>query len=383
MSQNLEEEVSEILLKTSKFAIFSAQLAGYLPLSTTKKNSRKNLLQNSWLSIPTLSSFLGLFVIMGWTTLYYTVFILKIRFVKLFGPTEKFAYTLIVLVGSFVGIYLRIRALLVPTEVSEFFQENLRLLHNFQLKGLHISRMKEILKIQRYMSLSFLAYLVPLSLHCLLVHIYRPWSWYKVAGEWLPDIVYTIGSGFWVFWSYLLISNLWIILFPRIYSALYKEISKDVGEQFGNHKEKPILYMDEIFLRKPEKPEEKVKQYLELILELGRMIDKFNQVFGERLMFEMIQSIIFMLLYAFFACFWASRGEVRIIGEILTPLYVNGKKLIELGYSSGNISKEGQNAVKTLVDNVPFHELSEGTKRKVKRERKLLWRRILINCFFL
>ncbi|OXA50330.1 Gustatory and odorant receptor 22 [Folsomia candida] len=403
MEQLKNLTVSEILLKISKIAMLSSQIAGYLPLSVNhedhqnsplKKSRHKNLLTHSLTSIPTMSSFLGLFVIIGWTTLYYSIFKPKIQFVRIFGPTESFAYTMIVIMGSTAGIILRLGAFR-KGEVN-FFQDNCNLLQNFEDRDLKVSEMREISKIPRYINISFSAYFIPLVIHCILVHGVHPMMAYYKFGKWHPDIVYTIGSGFWVFWSYLLISNLWIILFPRLYSACYKEISKNISMKFQNGIHQPIksnYFLSEIW--KPQSKngdvnqrqkifeniygnknlgkithdaalESKVEDYLELILNLGKMIEKFNKVFGERLMLEMITCITFIVLYAFFGCFWLNRGNIRVIGEVITPLYVNGKKLIELGYSCGSISNEAQVAMKTLINNVPLDKLSLKMCRKIR-----------------
>ncbi|OXA45283.1 hypothetical protein Fcan01_19890 [Folsomia candida] len=395
MVQHLRNlSVPETLLKISKIAMLSSQLAGYLPFSVhhrqfqnnspTKISPRKNnLLKHSFISIPSMSSFLGLLVIIGWTVLYYSVFKPKIRFVKIFGPTESFAYTMIVIMGTTAGVILRFRGFRVKDEIS-FFQDNCSLLQHLEDFGLKVSELREISKIPRYINISFSAYIVPLVIHCILVHCVRPVMAYYQYGKWLPDIVYTIGSGFWVLWSYLLISNLWIILFPRLYCACYKEISKDIGAKFQNQGIKSNHYLSEIWRKSQQKNDDHLKNiytkndaydadleakvggYLELILNLGKIIDKFNHVFGERLVLEMITCITFIVLYAFFGCFWLNRGDFRIIGEVVTPLYVNGKKLIELGYSCGNISNEAQVAMKTLIRNVPLDKLSLKMCRKIR-----------------
>lgn len=195
-----ESSVSATLLKTSRFAMFSAQIAGYLPFfvnsefdflssGPTDKTGVTNpghfLLYHSWLSIPSLSSYIGLCLMIIWTTLYYLIFKAKIQFVRIFGPTEKFAYNLIVVVGTFMGIYLRGRAFFGG--VPQFFQANSELLEHFKKLGL---KSKEISKIPKYIRASFLAYLVPLICHCLTLHVYRPLAAYVKYKIWLPDIVY-------------------------------------------------------------------------------------------------------------------------------------------------------------------------------------------------
>lgn len=221
-----------------------------------------------------------------------------------------------------------------------------------------------------------------------------------------------MGSGLWVFWSFLFISNLWIILFPLIYSACYKEITKDILSRFQNIHEtkqsnktpqfadKPTKssswYLSEISknknLAEVDKPfrniyqrlvtqrrmmtqldlEARVEGYLELILHMEEMIAAFNAEFGERLLLEMIFCIVFIIVYSFYICFWIGKGQIFVIVDMLTPIYMNGKKLVELGYSCGNISREAQTCMNTLVGNVPLDKLSLGLTRKVGLCKKSL-----------
>lgn len=386
-------EISKTLLKTSRYAIWSCQLAGYLPLSITPKASPP--LFFSWISLPTISSLLGLFVMTGWTLTYYVHFKSKLYFMRVFGSTEAFAYLLIIIAGTSSGVYLRFLAFRLREKDSHLFQQNFKLFEKFESFGFKVSEWSEIAKVQSYLKWSFYSYFIPLVVLCTMAHIVEPLLLHQKFGRWLPDIVYTMGSGAWLFWSYLLIGNLWIVFFPRVYCACYREIIKDIKAKFATGRRRRassiVWYPGEIF-GKMEKLKAKetikiknveffqnfyedglykydldvsVNQYIELVESLGEMISQFNTTFGERLLWEMITCISTIILSAFFGCFWLNRGQLRVIGQNLGSMYFYGKKVVELGYSCGNISDEARSVVRTLIQHVPLDELSEGSRRKV------------------
>jgi hypothetical protein len=369
-----DESAHFLLRKTSWLALFSAQLSGYSPLSlvsetsVTKSKILPKLLQFKLCCLPLLWSLISIYLFASPFIFYHVYFKAKLRFIRIFGPTEKFIYDFMIIGMTGVGLILRIHSISKASQISNFFEDNIILLQKFKTCGIPLA--KPLKSVQRYILMSFLAQFIPLIIHVICIHLIFPiFVEYPKFKVWTNDIVYNMESGVWVFFSYSLISNNWIILNPSIYATCYQQLTLEIERKYST-----LSYLKELEKSKAcgrnssqvlISLEKRVNEYLELIFELDERVEQYNNLFGFMLAGESVLCIGDLMIHSFFACFWISKGYVKVLWDIATPIYLHGKKFLELGIVCGNVRVESQKTMKTLVQFIPIHRLRSSVRKKV------------------
>lgn len=234
-------EMEHNLLQVARWAIASIKLIGHFPYSVKRQrpSGDQHLLKYlalSRLSLPILHSLFLLAIFLCWLSNYYFRLWPKLRFKKVFGPTENLAYTFMILSTSAARIHTLLRSLYYARRNLRFWRLNCQLLQIFRDAGYNF-RLSWFSRLRWETGVLFFASTGFVIVQTIYVHLYtaiKGSKSYNIAigktGFWpmLPDSEERFGSGlFWTCINYLRLANCWLIFFIRLYTQLFRQISQD------------------------------------------------------------------------------------------------------------------------------------------------------------
>lgn len=131
-------KIEDDFIKVSKWARASIQIIDHFPYTVKRQyNALKkysHLVLNR-MNCSLLYSFILMTIFISWLFNYYCRLWPKLRFNKLFGPTENLAYTFMIISTSIGRLHVLIRSIVYAKRTFQFWRENCLLLQKFYKAG--------------------------------------------------------------------------------------------------------------------------------------------------------------------------------------------------------------------------------------------------------
>lgn len=400
-------EIESDLIGVCRWAIASIRILGHFPYTITRQSStdfqynknsfRLTLNRLSW---PIVYSFILLLIFILWLLNYYLRLRSKLRFNKLFGPTESMAYEFMIINTSIARVHLLLRSLVYAKRNLQFWQANCTLLHNFKESGYNIKG-KCFQKLRRETCCIFVICTLVIIAQTIYCHIYTAIqgsikynTLLKRKSFWpmFPDSEERLGSGlFWTSIIYLRVSSCWQIFFLRMYTLLFQQISKDssfyrpeiyltelgytvkgaddakisiIRRIVQRTKVNPSFNLNTNVLKSHHLQNSRIDINLKLFVEIRKMTRKFNKTYGMEIIWD-ISVVANVTIYYFFAWFWISRGNVQVINDVALPMILYTGKIILLGWLSGKLQASSQGVAPAIMRDLEMQQMNKETQRKV------------------
>jgi hypothetical protein len=269
-----------------------------------------------------------------------------------------------------MGLCFRIYGLIDGPQIIRFWNENCLALEKIQV---HLAYFKEDMldslefqRIKKSTTCSVFTTMSLIFLHVLIVHGYRLYrTLTDETGYWDKDSDFHVGSGFWsIFVLVHVINSIWISFFIRIYSASFLCVAKKIEELEKNYSF--IFYSRELF--KVEKGQgHDLNRCLEAFNLVEKLVERFNELFGQKLVAEMLIIITNLVIHSFFMTLWIGRNNWRQVAMIFVPFAVFVTHIYRLGTVGGELTLAARKVNAAIVRIVPeIGDLSPEMKFKVQ-----------------
>ncbi len=374
---------THVLKDIATWAAFSVQLIGYFPLtsktipgtnnSKTYKFTWKGSILPYFTCLLTAASF-------TWCLVY---FLRRKDFESLIefkSATEVAAYNLLIITSTLTGIYMKIFALKNGKHYQAFWERTTALITYFDVTP-------AFRKIGNSCRLEFVLMFIPFIAH--MIYFYaRPLAnsmiddWSSTTSTWTNnDTQLNFGLMFSTCFALLHIGNgIWMNFFLKIYTKCLQSIAADLQnlglKQTSDHHhhkdihDRNLSKLYGINTNDQEKSQTRNSPNLRTTLDKLTLVDheitRFNTFFGNLLLLQVVNCVMNLLAYSFFACLWLGRGKWPTFVETLIPLYLYGKELLDLGSRAEDLSGASEEVLNTLTEDVEYGSLSEEMFLKVQ-----------------
>lgn len=406
MSSNDITNSESTLISIAKWGLLTVKIPGYFPISvstssmkilTYSKLEKRQYLSFSYCSGAALYVIILSTLLSCWDLIFFARQSSFHKYLKARGPTEIYAYTLMLATSSMLGVYVQIFGLRKASKFLKYWEDTCTIFDQLQTKlGLNLGTLERFNSIENSIRNSFAALIIPILIHVLIDYGYRITDSILHEDGTNEDTQLAIGLGVWTFFSLSGSGiSVWMTFFIQFYTAcLYtvgnslREISVDRFSTPGealSRKSSNFSGEDELFTRmilqqrhpvpKSNNQGEKrvakvdIETTLETCLSLFQSIlggiSNFNSFFGVILIFEISACVLNLLVYLFFALVWLGRGEIGLLMETVVPIYIYGKELYDVGSFSEELTSAAESVVKSLGQNLPLDTLSPHMHLKV------------------
>jgi len=394
------------LIDLANLCIRTIQFLGYFPVgiekSCTKMGEKTKSLNFKFSSAIVLYTTLLLASSAGWEIVYLFNLRSFLRYIKLFGPTERYAHHSYVLVISTLGLFFRISGFWDMKRTLSFWKQNCYTLEKVQvLLGYQIEdnfiEQPEFQSIKGKLRWSILFNLLTITLHVFLVYGKRIYfSFTDETKGWTEDVTFNMGSGFWTLLClFHVLYSMWLCYFIHIYTAAFSCLSRKIQSLRDNHTNFPgIIYVSEIigvhqeqqptFLRSrigPSKTQQfnektaaltaatmletQLNRYMEAFRALEHQVLSFISFFGGKLILEMTLCITNLVVNSFFITIWLGRANILQVAQLVVPIMVFLYQLYNFGTVAGRMSIAAGSVANAILESVPFGILGPETMLRV------------------
>jgi hypothetical protein len=393
-------DVETWLVDLGSLAIRNIQILGYFPVSVSKTKETLKYLSFQAISFVGAYSFLMLMISGGWDILYLINLRSYLRFIKVYGPTERYAHHAYVFATSTFGLFFRTVGFWDAQSSVLFWKQNCSTLERVQellgyVNDELLIEKNEFLKIKKNIKWSTFFLLGIICIHLIIVHCRRLlYSLLDDKPGWTDDLEFHLGSGFWACLSLIhVMYSFWICFFVQLYGASFAVLEKRIRNVNEKYEFPGVIYVSEIIGFNKVGPlnagNSKSQHFhvhsvgssnmnASLDVQLNRCVDAFsclekqvfafNSFFGRKLIVEMIMCITNLVVHSFFATLWIGRGNLLQAAQIIVPFTVFAFQLYNFGTIAGRMTLAAQSVATAIFEGVPFKKLGSETRQRVIKQ---------------
>jgi hypothetical protein len=330
------ESLNTKLLETGKWAITFVQVLGYLPHSI----QNNKFLKFRWIGISVISN---LAFVAALPVLILCFLSARVETADFFNTsysyTETFIFTFVNMIRFLFFVGFKVLGLIQYRQIIDFWQQTSALLTKFSIAGFNFFGKDEYILIgvrKTCVRSAILIYAGTLFQFLSLAFIRAS---YFVPGA--PDLplYFNLANGLWFALMLLHAGNMvWILFFVNIYSGLFHLISRELQKAKDTSNFKSI------------KIDLKIQTCISLFYEVEANIESFNKLFGSRIIYELLISMIVILTFSFLSIQIAATFGNFTIAHIayMIPTLIYLKNVNDLGSTASAVNKEFRKIVTFL-----------------------------------